>query len=722
MPKVQGDAPVEKPVTPVEVTGTVKENATERKFEWNTGRLFYHQEGHSQTRTWAVRVLSVLFVLPVVLTALVDLGRGLGYLVGNKVESVGKIFTGKSWSLIDEVSSGVKAVADKVNATYKAYTTPKTLTTEEMNQQSEKAMKAQVKKLIDGYKALNGGYFHTNGSFSSPAALNGEKRISAAQNELVKLVDEYVARNASGTEDFAAQLKAAKAKVDGFIAETAKDELYVENKVERKGPHPFLRDFAFHEFLDVLADSKTIPDRFIAIAKAQTDVPAALKSGVDQKIITPAQAKQVVQELAPAVYAQGLESGIVAAQKAEKAFLDAAQNNKLVTAEEADEIGKGARPTVGQLAAAAAKDIAKAEMISKAKTPAARDAIIDAQLGKAADQLIKEKKLDPKDRTEFFVQAKKQLNAAKDAVEADVQVQKKAQEEAELKAKQAAEEAEAKRVASVKKAEDQVSLLGKFKELLDVIAKKQAELDTQFKTHAELEAERERITALRTKIRETTVTVKERTMTVLEAAAVYEADVDRISSSKALTDAQKEQQMKELGDGYGMETIAMIKQLGDLTPQLLKKIEEMAAISEKIKTQHDKLIRLIAVYNVYAKNNKDKLEEANRKEVNTLEKKVFETQIGLNKQHDLLLLRGVIARLRTHAPVVNVDKTGNLAEVDAILAADKAGDPASKPIVRPTIAQRARRLGGQLAYPITGSAGWLWSKVPSIRKVAPAAK
>jgi len=57
-------------------------------FEWYLGRLFYRQPGETAAQAWTVRVLSCALVLPVALTALIDLGRCLGFLIG------------KSWSLM----------------------------------------------------------------------------------------------------------------------------------------------------------------------------------------------------------------------------------------------------------------------------------------------------------------------------------------------------------------------------------------------------------------------------------------------------------------------------------------------------------------------------------------------------------------------------------------------------------------------------------------------
>ncbi len=164
-----------------------------------------------------MRVLSVLLLPFTILTLIVDLGRRLAFSAG--------LVNGKSFSLITKTGEAAQAVASKVQSVYKSYM-GKDLTVEQLNERSQKEIQAHAKQLVDGYRALNGGTFHTNSSFSSPHALNGERQISRAQTDLINDINAFVARNATTAEDFVQVLAQAKAMVSEQINEAAGDDVF----------------------------------------------------------------------------------------------------------------------------------------------------------------------------------------------------------------------------------------------------------------------------------------------------------------------------------------------------------------------------------------------------------------------------------------------------------------------------------------------------------------
>ena len=696
---VDAPAPVEQPkVNEVELTETptttsapsapVAEAAAQdakTNFEWNVGRLYSSEPGKSTARTWAVRILSTLLVFPLVLTAIVDLGRRLAYSVG--------LVNGKSFSLIDKASAGCKAVADKVSSVYQSYCKP--LTKEELNAKSQAAIKAHSEKLVDGFKALNGGYLHTNSSFSSPAALNAERQIEKAKVDLIAEVNTYVARNATGTEDFVAHLTTAKAMVASSLAEVAGDAFYIQNKSERSGPRPFIRDWANVEFQAALEGNKQTVEQFVGFAKQEPDFAAGLKKGVEAGVLTDKQAKSALKQQVEAVYSQGLETGLEAANTGAERLLESGVTAQVVSKEEAASVDESIQPDVDVLADAAARDVARKQQTN----PAITEDEITIQLTKAADGLKQKKKLKPEDETKFLTAAKAQLAKAKEAVEAET-----------LKQKQEADELAAKQVAEVQKAADQSSLLGKFVGMLGLIAKKQEELTAQFLKFDELEAKRQTVTDSLETIRTTAVTVRGVPMTILQAAGEYYKAVSAISNS-GQTPAAKKQQVKDLGNqGFSQQTIDKINQLKALEPQLTEVLDQQDALAQAIDTQHEEVATLMAKFKVYKKNNLAQLEVRNRKVVTDTEKRIETVQRTLDQRHRQLAQvdTSLIGRLRPEPlRVVNIDPTANKEEVEALVDAfgrSQAIEDDSVPtaIPRTTIAWNGvKRAVSFVATPVT---------------------
>ncbi len=609
-------------------------------FESLLGRLYRHEEGHSAVRTWTVRVLSTLFVFPVVLTALLDLARILAFSAG--------LINGKSWSLIDKTSDTCKALADKVQSVYKSTSQEKTV--EQLNEESKLQLKKHAQKLVDAYRSLNGGYFHTNGSFSAPFALNAEKQIAKEQAELIRLMKDYVVRNATSTEDFETHLAAAEKLVEEAIKTAAKDDVYVENKVERKGPRRSLAEVVDEEFLEI--SDYTFAKEFIDLARHEPNVAAGLDFGVKKYIITKKQAKDALAQHVQAAYVRGLEEGLDEASRVAGKIVEEAKQHNLITDEESEKIASSVSADVNALAKAAARDVARNQ------TEETSDTEVTQQLSKAADNLKEVGRLKAEDETQFLTEAKAQLEAAKQAVEA------------ERAARQAAEEVEeAQRAIEVQRAQTQAGLLNTFIDYLNMVGQKQEDLLNLHKDRNQLEALRQETENQVAQLSRQTVEINGRQRNIMEAAREYQRAVIAISSSKTLGDEEKRQRLQDLvNQGFDQLTIAKINEFNALVPRLQAVIDQMATLSEKIKVKHPELLDLIAVYKVFKANNLKQLEQPTRKVVSETEKRVFLVQDNLNERYNHLLLRGIVQRIKGQpVPVVNQDPEANRAEVARLL-------------------------------------------------------
>ncbi|MBX7065710.1 MAG: hypothetical protein K1X28_00625 [Parachlamydiales bacterium] len=671
-------------IEPVVEADAVEVSAPTQKFEWNVERLFVHDPKHSMARTWFVRILSLIVGIPVLL---LDLGRRLAFSVG--------LVNGKSWSLIDKTADACQAISDKVSGVYSSIMGTKELSLEEQNASSKQRIHAQAARMIEGYNKLNGGYFHTNSSFSSPYALSGEKQVHDAKLKLVEEVNAFVARNATSPEDFSATLDTAKGMVWSSIVEAAKDDFYIANKIERIGEPDLLRDVAFNEFLDSM-NKNVLAEQFVEVASRNDQFAAGLKKGVETAVLTESQAKQALVVQAQQVYAQGLQTGVQEAERAVTHLLDSGIKEKIVTRNEAVAINQGIQPEVETLALAAAKDLARAN------TP---DNQVKVKLVKVSKDLQNAKRLKPENVSQFLTSAEAHVARVRDALQAD---QQRAQEEANR--------VEAQRVAAVQKAADQQSLLGQFEGMLGLIARKQSQLTGQFLKYDEMDNARREIGEQLENIRNAKVVIRGQEITVLEAAAEYYAAVSLISRSN-LTAVQRKQQMDALrGQGFTQTTVDRIKALEALEPRLTQLIDDQERLANEIEAQHNEIVRLRAVYNVFRRNNFGGLEQANRRSIVDREVVINRTQKTLNDRHALLIGRtGIIARLRIDEPSVpvNIDPVGNRQEVAALVEEFERMQGASAPaLVEPR--STARKIFDGVTYPVRAPLGLIYR---GIRKV-----
>ncbi len=348
----------------VETSGTI---AKTRTFESLTGRLLFGEtlQHRSVARTLAgVAALILTGFLPV----LFDLVRTPLYLA--------KLIDGKSWSLIDKASDGVKALAAKVNTFCAA---PK-LT-------EEQALNAQAKRMIEGYRQQkSNGLFGAVKAADSRDAENGVDEVKAAAEHLVRLANEYVL-GAENEEEFAARAEEVKEKVKGFLREaaltkTGRDETWNPNKtLLANNPVLELEDLyevAFETFESIFlgkTNCKAVEPAFcLKMAKAAKDTETSLdilSRGVKNKTLSPDQAKAAVANQAlSALHENLLGGGVPEATEAFHEVLALAVQKSLINAEEAKEIKTG---------------------------PAVADALADA-----ADQLNKSNRLSPEDRGNFL--------------------------------------------------------------------------------------------------------------------------------------------------------------------------------------------------------------------------------------------------------------------------------------------------------------------------------
>ncbi len=611
---------------PVEVTGTTQTG--EKKFEWNLGRLLYKQPGETEAHAWTVRVLSVLFVLPVGLTAIVDVGRRLAFSAN--------LCNGKSWSLIDQVSASCKALAHKVNS----YFTPKKLTLEELNARSKEAMENQAKRLVSGFRQLNGGYLHSNGSFTTPTAQNGEKEIRKAKEALTEIVKAFVARNAAKTENFVDTLNDALRAIQGFLKKAARDDVYFPSKVERTGDEPLLCVHAFREF--VAFCKPVFSEQFIELAKGDANFAQSLKTGVDQNILTQDEAKKEIGTRAQEVYDACLDSGVDEADQKQKEILDAAIGTGLMTQEEATAVERQEQP-VEKLALATAKDVAKQGNQD--------EALVSQQFAKIAEQLIEKGKLAAKDQSEFMTEALKHLSQAKAALEADKEAAKKAAEDAVRKAKEEAELAEAQKVAAAQKEVEQAALQKDFEDFLELL----------FQEIQTLHARIERRNRLEEECRQIIQNLGTAGTPLLDTETLYRK-VREISTSKK-TDVQKKEELDKLiPQNFGQRAVDSITQRSELVQKLKEKIDEMAKICDlEIQPQLGVWKIFISKYNVFNRNNRARLEEANRRKIAEIEKNLNSAIKPVQNLCDKLRLT------LSATPPVNSDAEVNRAEVAKIL-------------------------------------------------------
>ncbi len=616
-----------------EVEATVETSQGEQ-FEWNVEKLFVHNPEHSEARTWFVRIISLLIGIP---TLILDLGRRIAFSLD--------LVNGKSFSLIDEASDACKAISEKVNA----LSQPEELTIEDLNENTKQSIETHAKKLIEGLDKINGGIFHTNNSFSSPYALEGEIQVRKSALKLVEDIQKYVAENAAASGEFMQQLNTAKGLVEKALQAASKDKIFVTNKVVYSSIP--MRDQALLKFQDAMNGSRpAIADQFVSALFQEPNFVKNLKKGVQSELLTKERALEALQTQSEKVYSQGLERGIHAAEKGVSDLLSEAIQLNVASRADAEKIDSQIKPDVNQLAVAATLDLLSEK---------APDNEVQNRLIQIAKGLQNDKRLKPNDKSRF-------LSVAEDLI-----LKLKKQFEAEFaKAKEEADHIEAERVAAEQKIADQQSLFSTFERLLGLIAKEQGVLGTQLSTFDQKETERKALANQFDVLCKTKVMICDDEMTILQAADRYFEKFNKISNAN-LTPAKRDEQINKLrAEGFTDAVVTQIQAMKALEPKLTALTTEIANFAKEIEAQHDKIAHLRAVYRVFSKNHSKVLEESNRQLITEQKREVNKTQKALDDHYlSIIHNNGFLARFKLNDPsvVAKEDVLGNTEEVETVL-------------------------------------------------------
>jgi hypothetical protein len=627
----------------------------ERKFESILGNeIFISKEGHSDLRTAAV-ILATLPLLPLI--ALYDLVRYGLFQFGS--------CNGKSWSWIDKASQAVKSLATKVESA----TAIKELTNSDLDDQSQQMMKFHVGKILDGYRALQGGIFGK--LFDSSSAIKGEKQIAQGKANLTRSISTYLKRNVETSARFIDHLNSVKDYVRALFVEEGKDDLYILNKVERNGPQPLLSEWANGEFEFFLQSNPIIAGAYLAqtekdyaldagrlepgadlesgsgiepgaALRAKPSLPGddmpmlnyifGLKRGVDQGFITGTQAKQKVQELARDSYTVAiahLGGPKIAAQVLED-VLTAAGAAGLVSAEEANQMNANIQLTPKELATAVVQSIIE----FKEQNPTTKAVVLDQKIATAARELKKQGKLSVDAEVEFVNTAKAQLDSVQADLEVRAQATIAAQNEADavgkvLRANQAADSIEAiKQAAAVQRiAAEKQNLFDVLKLFLNGIAEKQKTLlgihslyDAQAAEKADVVSQIQQILSQKVYVGK-----DKKEMTVLQAYEYRSKKIADINSSRKTPD-QQIAKLAQFDKDFGDEAVAVISRLHGLQEKLAEQTKVMSETLRAIGSLDVEIATDIVTYKKFAKPEKKKLDLEPRKEIEALEKGVFSTK------------------------------------------------------------------------------------------------
>jgi len=718
-------APTIEPSATVSVNGTVKEKKND--FEWNVGRLYSAtQEGHSSARTWAVRILSTLLVFPVVLTAIVDIGRRLAY--------EADLIDGKSWSLIDKTSQAASSATTKVSELFFGKDT-----IEKQNNRSEKAMKSLVGKIVDGYRSQNKTLGSRNDSFSGPAY----DKIHNGGESLAAEVNSYIARNASKAEDFVALKTVLLGKIQQFFKEAAGKEHYVLTKTRHETNPILISDLAFVKFVDSLDtsghsgkvidtanrefantrhDSGSVSGEQISAVSSSpetatgtsTAAPTAsrvttpeehiqkLKKAVNGGVATKEQVAADFEQSIPQAVADALNNeGLARSTEVQKGLLDEAVKQKLLTPEQAQRISQGICPDVNQLAEGAAKDIVAINPVSVEGT----GVIDDQEIVKVADKLKEQGKLNADNIGAFKAQVTKRVpeiraeKAQRAAAHAAVVAQKQKEAEARiLEARKTADAAALKekqdneavaatlKAAQAEAAQKQGNLFGHFQRYLEIIQRKQGEIQPLLTESDALIAERDELVAWREKTSAEEIVIKPpgkspETVKIIKAAERLNAAFDKIvkDKSKSFESIDKLIHTLAANEGIDQATIDIIGQLNKSKERLTAVINKLSQISVQAKDQQKDIAKWVDHYNVFKTGKMKLLNETNRGIIKSLEKTVMERQKVLDKE---LFEKLKHARPEDHAsrdPSINLAVTYELfAQDDTAQAAKKSAAEAEK--------------------------------------------
>lgn len=674
--KLEGATPEAGPYIPEGAPATKGEMTVEgtvqaRQFESILlDQIYTRKEGHGYLRTAVVCALATVF-LPEL--AIYDLVRYGLFRVG--------MCNGKSWSLIETASEAARSLAARVTALMQ----PKVAAPEEANAVIEQAMKTHVEQIVAGYLKEQGGWI--GHLFDSSKAIEGEKQIRASQGRLVQVMAQYLQATVKRSEDFELHLNSVKQYIRTLFDQAAEDNIYVENKVERKGPREMLSTVAIREFEAFTEGHLAIATSFLgrvqedfkseqseSLAEAPTNLLAHLKLGIEQGLITPTQAKQTVQERSADVYMQAVAvEGAKKAAPSVRKFLEKGIESKLFTAEEAAQIYVKTQPTPQELTEAVVIHVIR----YKDQNPGARPAIADQLIANAAHEFKKQGILAPEQEIAFLNDTKDRLSAvetelnekAEAALRAQKEVEATAQLEAEqegervaaLQAKQAADEL----VAAQKTAEEQKiaferqSLFNTLKNFLNAIAEKQKELLRRYSTYERGASERGELVKEINAVLQAKVKVgkEQKEMTVLQAYEYRSRKIAAINESNRTPDEQLAK-ISQFDKDFGTDAITVIARLHQLEEQVTLMTKAMSEILKGIDALDLEIGADLATYKKFAKGKKKTLATDQRLEVLQLEKQVFSTQESLNdkyrKVHHLNLFSDLPSE-KAEAYELNVD-------------------------------------------------------------------
>lgn len=608
----------------------------DKKFEWNVETLFTHNPEHSTARTWAVRILSLLAMIPVFI---LDLGRRVAFALD--------LVDGKSFSLIDKVSFGCQKLSSQIDDVGAS----KELTLDEQNDLSKRAIQSHAKKLVEGFEKINGGRFHTNNSFSSPYALEGSRQVYKAAGKLVADIQKYVDQNALHATDFIEHLNAAKKLVEDAIEKASVNKFFVTNKVVHSVKP--MKEAALEEFQKVLNSKRSsIAEQFVNVAFEEPHFPAQIKRGLDADLLTKEQAHVALQSQAEGVYVRGLNAGIEEAENRLSELLDEAIQANIVSRSEAVSMNDKIQPEIVELSFAAARDVIKT---------GTKETEVQTRLLEVSSNLQKKQRLKPENGNQFLALAEAIILDARKELQAKG-----------IKAQEEFERIEAKKLAAAQKIADQQSLFSSFEGMLKLIEEEQGISRNQFVNFDQMEIERKALANQLESLRNTKVTIRDSETTVLHAADEYFAALSKISKDSDLTPIAREEKIKNLEDeGFTKATVDQIQAIKAIEPRLTQLITEEATLARAIEIQHDKLARLRAIYRVFAQNNFAQLEKENRKLITEQKLKINRAQKILDERHlDLVGKTGILARLRLEEPSVpvNINPQANREEVNALLS------------------------------------------------------
>lgn len=643
--------PASSPVTD-EINTTVNPELTsvegtvvERKFESIlSNEIYASKEGQSRLRTVAVAVLSTVTGL-IVAVAVYDLVRYGLFKLG--------ACNGKSWSLIDQASNQLKTIFDRSAEIQE----PKT---DDLNEHSKKAMKRHVNQIVEGYRKQQGGMFFGQ-FFDSSRAIDGEKQIARAQKALAQDITDFLAQNSQTAEEFLDQFTLIKGYVQSLFVEAAKDDIFIENKIERKGPRPLLSEIAIREFEHSLQASQKanspILKQFLGqvdkdFVVEQTNSPSSTQSverlvknlsvGMKEQILTPEQAKAEVVLRAKDVYTQALESsGPKSAQVVLNHLAEASTQGELIQPGEDAQIIEQAQFTPTELAEAVAKMLIQYQI----ENPNGKPVVLDQILFGVADELVAQGKLSTQDIPRFVNETRERFDAAQAEIqlqteEAEAAVHLRMQQEAEAAEALKVQE-EANRAAEAQKAKEEElvirnkqNLFDLSKNMLNGLSDLQARLLEKYMAYDQMGQERAQVIEMLNLARTATVAIgkDKKVMTVLQAIEYRSKKIAAINASNREPKKQSIEQA-QFDQDFGAEAIAIISQLQNLEELLNQKRSAMIEALESIDVLDKEMESRIKGFRNFYERHKKKLDPDQREEIRLLREPVLKARVDLTARY-----------------------------------------------------------------------------------------